>query len=120
VYYPSNLGVKVPMIMGIYLACVERGKRHRRIGRVGEEGGGRMIVETLLIVIAMTMTMIMRRRMRTRTMKNVVDDEDEVALFLHENGVGPVMQDGVRCAVGRPKMTRTRRMDHPVNAMLIR
>ena len=49
-------------------------------------------------------------------MKNVANDEDEVALFLHENGVGPVMQDGVRCAVGRPKMTRTRRMNRYNNS----
>jgi hypothetical protein len=116
--FPSVLGVKVPMIMGIYLVCVEQKRRHPRIGRVGEGGEGRMVETTppLVVIVMMMMTMIMR----TKTTKNVDDDDDEVALFLHENGVGHVMQDGVRCEVDRPKLMMRMRIIHPVNEMLIR
>jgi hypothetical protein len=116
--FPSVLGVRVPMIMGLYLVCVGQRRRHPRIGRVGEKGEGRMVETTPLVVIVMVMmtTMIMR----TKTTKNVDEDDDEVALFLHENGVGHVMQDVVRCEVDRPKVMMRMRMIHPVNEMWIR
>jgi hypothetical protein len=117
--FPSVLGVRVPMIMGIYLVCVEQKRRHLRIGRVGEGGEGRMVETKPFVVIAMMMMMTMI--MRTKTTKNVDDeDDDEVALCLPENGVGHVMQDVVRCAVDRPKVMVRMRMIHPVNEMWIR